>query len=47
MVPASWPLSLQCLCLSEPIRGNVAHVMPKWLKGMVAPTLMLWLCAIA
>ena len=21
--------------------------MPKWLKGMVAPTLMLWLCAIA
>jgi hypothetical protein len=21
--------------------------MPKWLKGMVAPTLMLWLCAVA
>src|SRR5437764_14212226 len=21
--------------------------MPKWLKGMVAPTLMLWLCALA
>jgi hypothetical protein len=27
--------------------GIIAHVMPKWLKGMVAPTLALWLCAIA
>jgi hypothetical protein len=25
----------------------IAPAMPKWLKGMVAPTLMLWLCAIA
>src|SRR6266481_5996931 len=31
------------------MQGNVRpmHFMPKWLKGMVAPTLMLWLCAIA
>src|SRR6266568_2219290 len=27
--------------------GILAQVMPKWLKGMVAPTLMLWLCAFA
>jgi hypothetical protein len=24
-----------------------SQAMPEWLKGMVAPTLMLWLCAIA
>jgi hypothetical protein len=27
--------------------GVIEHLMPKWLKGMVAPTLMLWLFAIA
>ena len=33
---------------SARVFGDIAaHAMPKWLKGMVAPTLMLWMCAIA
>ena len=27
--------------------GIMTHVMPRWLKGMVAPTLTLWLCAVS
>ena len=27
--------------------GGNLDIMPKWLKGMVGPTLMLWLCALA
>ena len=27
--------------------GLIAHLMPDWLKGMVAPTVMLWLYAVA
>ena len=29
------------------MRNSTDAVMPKWLKGMVAPTFMLWLCLIA
>ena len=33
--------------LSKTFGGTIPHVMFKWLKGMVAPTLLLWLFAIA